>query len=162
MTSPADSTTSPVTPQKQELLLALYRTAWEEMTWRRNAGYRTIILGFAYLGILLAVVSFNHQIYGSVRVCLAAIIAVATLFGGAYLVSNYSKYMNVLGRMVLIEQHVGAFAPDFLGGLGALMPAARIGAPNRPITRDPICLWSVIAFVLGGLLSAVAILKMCC
>lgn len=149
-----------LTQQKQELLLALYRTAWEEMTWRRNAGYRTIILGFAYLGILLSVVAFNHTMPIGVRACLSAVIAVATLFGGGYLVSNYYKYMNALRRMVLIEEHVGAFDSDFLGKLGALMPQTRKGAPNRPITRDPVCLWSVIAFVVGGLLTAVAILAM--
>ena len=46
-------TTGELTLQKQQLLLEFYNTAWNEMTWRRNAGYRTIILGFAYFGILL-------------------------------------------------------------------------------------------------------------
>ena len=144
--------------QKQDLLLALHRTAWEEATWRRNAGYRTIILGFGYLAALLAVVAFNHRMATQVRVCLAAVIAIATVFGGAYLVSNYGKYMNALKRMVQIEDHVGAFDADFLGSLGPLMPPSRRQAPDRPITQDMICLWSVLAFVLGGLLTAVAIL----
>jgi hypothetical protein len=146
--------------QKQELLLAFYRTAWEEATWRRNAGYRTIILGFGYLAALLAVVAFNHAMTPQVHVCLAAVVAIATVFGGAYLVSNYGKYMAALRRMVQIEDPVGAFDADFLGPLGPLMPATRRSAPDRPITRDMICLWSVIAFVLGGLLTALAILVM--
>jgi hypothetical protein len=30
--------------------------------------------------------------------------------------------------------------------------------PTVPLTRDPVCLWSVVAFAAGGLLTAGAIL----
>src|SRR4051812_14551066 len=76
-------------PQKQQLLIAFYQVSWNEMTWRRNAGYRTIILGMAYCGALLSVIAFNHNLPTSIRVCLAAVVAVATLFGAGYLTSNY-------------------------------------------------------------------------
>lgn len=150
--------TDDVSPQKQELLLAFYRVCWEEMTWRRNAGYRTIILGLGYCGILLTVVGFNHRMDWPIRVCLATVIALAALFGSGYLVSNYRKYMAAAARMVKIETYVGAYGSDFLSRLGPLMPAARQGMPNVPITADPVCLWSVIAFLVGGLLTSAAIL----
>jgi hypothetical protein len=40
---------------KQQSLLTFYQIAWDEMTWRRNAGYRTIILGLGYCGVILTV-----------------------------------------------------------------------------------------------------------
>src|SRR5689334_8462000 len=51
-----------LSPQKQQLLLAFHQTCWDEMTWRRNAGYRTVILGFGYFAMLLTIVTFNHNI----------------------------------------------------------------------------------------------------
>lgn len=149
-----------LTSQKQELLLTFYRICWDEMTWRRNAGYRTIILGLGYCGALLTAVAFNHQMPWAVRACLAAVITLATLFGAGYLTSNYRKYLGALGRMVAIEEHAGAFDADFLGPQGPLMPAARRSAPSVPITKDPVCLWSVIAFAAGGLVTAAAILML--
>jgi hypothetical protein len=146
--------------QKQQLLLTFYQVCWSEMTWRRNAGYRTIILGLGYCGVLLAVVSFNRHMPDSGRYLLATVIAIATLFGGGYLLSNYRKYMSAAKRMVTIESYCGAYDPDFLGAKGPLMPQERLASPDRPITRDPVCLWSVIAFVAGGLLTAVAIVTM--
>ena len=146
-----------LTPQKQALLITFYRTCWEEMTWRRNAGYRTVILGFGYLGAILAVVAFNRGMPMPVRVFLAAVITLGTLFGGGYLASNYYKYMSAMARMVRIEQYVGAYDPNFLGTLGALMPATRIEQPKVPLSRNMVCIWSVVAFVGGGILTAIAI-----
>src|SRR2546421_4297978 len=83
-----DAGNGPCTPQKQEMLAAFYRQCWKEMTWRRNAGYRTIILGMAYCGILLAVVAFNHQMGPGIRWCLSGIVAAAPVFGGGHLASN--------------------------------------------------------------------------
>ena len=148
------------TPHKQDVLLTFYRTAWDEMCWRRNAGYRTIIFGFAYLGLLLALVLFNRSMPFGAKICLSTVIAVATVFGGGWLTSNYNLYMNAMGRMVKIEEHLGAFDPDFLGRLGAFCPPGRRTVHETPLTRDPVSLWSVIAFVVGGLLTAVAILVM--
>jgi hypothetical protein len=155
-----DSIPKDLTSQKQELLLTFYRICWDEMCWRRNAGYRTIIIGLGYCGVLLTAVAFNHQMPVAVRACLAAVITLATLFGAGYLTSNYRKYMSALARMVAIEEHVGAFDADFLGSQGALMPAKRRSAPQVPITRDAVCLWSVIAFAAGGLVTAAAILML--
>ena len=69
--------------QKQELLMEFYKINWDEMCWRRNAGYRTVILGLGYCGILLAITSFNHGLPAPVRFCLAAVIALTTVFGAA-------------------------------------------------------------------------------
>jgi hypothetical protein len=143
--------------QKQQALLTFYQVCWNEMTWRRNAGYRTIILGMAYCGALLCVVAFNHSMPDAARICLAGIVALATLFGAGYLTSNYGKYMAAAARAVKIEQYVGAFDDNFLGALGPLMPAARRDWPKTPLTRDMVCLWSILAFVIGGLMTAAAI-----
>lgn len=143
--------------QKQDLLSTFYKVAWEEMTWRRNAGYRTIILGLAYCTLLLAMVAFNKQMPQMIKISLAAVLVVGTLFGSVYLMSNYRKYMIAAKRLVRIEEHVGAFNPDFLAQFGALMPPERRAWPDRPITRDMVCLWSVIAFAAGGLITATAI-----
>src|SRR5258706_2816468 len=94
-----------VTLQKQQLLLAFHQTCWDEMTWRRNAGYRTVILGFGYFAMLLAVITFNHQIQQQIRICLAIVIALGTLFGAGYLSSNYSKYIAAAAQMVMIEEY---------------------------------------------------------
>src|SRR5689334_2195990 len=114
-------TSSPdLSPQKQQLLLAFHQTCWDEMTWRRNAGYRTVILGFGYFAMLLTIVTFNHNIEVRIRICLAVVVALGTFFGAAYLTSNYSKYMAAAAQMVKIEEYTGAFDPQFLGSLGAL------------------------------------------
>src|SRR5437763_1315106 len=143
---------------KQELLLTLHQTCWSEMTWRRNAGYRTVIIGLGYCGLILALVAWNRNMSLPVRACLSGVIALASLFGAGYLASNYKKYMAAAVRMVKIEDFLGAFDPDFLGPLGPLMPPARRKMPEIPLTRDMLCLWSVITFVVGGMLTAVAIL----
>src|SRR3954463_1259788 len=140
------TTAEPVDPRKQEVLLALHQVCWSEMTWRRNAGYRTVILGLGYCGVLLTLVATSRPMNTPVRGCLAAVIALATLFGAGYLTSNYKKYMAALARMVKIEDYLGAFSPEFLGSLGPLMPAARRSMPEVPLAKDPVCLWSVIAF----------------
>ena len=142
---------------KQQVLLAFHRVCWEEMTWRRNAGYRTVILGMAYCGLLLTLLA-SRAIRFNVRICLAAVIALATVFGASYLASNYRKYMEAARRLVRIEEYVGAFDADYLGPLGPLMDEARRRRPSVPLTRDPVCLWSVVAFAAGGLLTAGAIL----
>src|SRR5690349_11362764 len=116
---------APLGPQKQELLIAFYQTCWNEMTWRRNAGYRTIIFGLGYFGALLAAVGFSHSMPPMIRYGLAGVIAIGTLFGAGYLTSNYRKYMAAAQQTVLIEEFVGAYRDDFLPGLGALMPPAR-------------------------------------
>jgi hypothetical protein len=159
MTSP-ESAAEECTGQKQELLLAFHRVCWEEMTWRRNAGYRTVILGLGYCGLLLTVVAFNHQMSAAVRTCLSAVIALATVFGAGYLTSNYRKYMLAAAQMVKIEEYVGAYGGDFLGRLGALMSPERRARPQVPLSRDFVCLWSIIAFAAGGLVTAAAILLM--
>lgn len=142
---------------KQQALLTFYQVAWNEMTWRRNAGYRTIILGMAYCGALLSVVAFNHNMPAPIRVCLALVVAVATLFGAGYLASNYGKYMSAAQKVVNIEEHLGAFDENFLGALGPLMPATRRSWPKTPLTKDMVSLWSILAFVAGGLMTAIAI-----
>src|SRR5947209_19529683 len=85
-----------LSPQKQDLVLHFYRTCWEEMTWRRNAGYRTVILGLGYCGVILTVVAYNHHMQPAVRVCLAVVMALASVFGSGYLASNYYKYMSAM------------------------------------------------------------------
>lgn len=156
--APHDSEeTTAVGPQKQALLLAFYRVGWDEMTWRRNAGYRTVILGMGYCGVILTVVAYNHQMAWAFKVCLATVIALATLFGAGYLTSNYKKYMAAAGRIVEIEASLGAFDPDFLRS-GPLMPKARHEWPKVPLSKDPVCLWSVLAFLAAGLVTATAIL----
>jgi hypothetical protein len=75
-----------------------------------------------------------------------------------YLVSNYRKYMTAAQQTVLIEDYLGAYDPTYLGSLGALMPVSRRERPKVPITRDAVCLLSVIAFLAGGLLTTAAIL----
>jgi len=149
-----------LTLQKQQLLLAYHKTCWEEMTWRRNAGYRTVILGFGYFAMLIAVVTFNHQIAQSIRICLAIVIALGTLFGAGYLTSNYSKYMAAAAQMVKIEEYTGAYGDSFLGSQGALMPPERRDRPKIPLSKDIVCLWSILAFLAGGLVTAGAILIM--
>jgi len=146
-----------LTAQKQELLLAFHRVGWEEMTWRRNAGYRTVILGLAYCGILLAVMAHAHPLHWTVRLCVALVIALASIFGAGYLAGNYRQYMNAASRVVKIEQYMGAFHADFLGPLGPLMPAERLVWPTVPLHKDPVSLWSVITFAAGGLGTAAAI-----
>jgi hypothetical protein len=145
---------------KQQSLLTFYQIAWDEMTWRRNAGYRTIILGLGYCGVILTVVAYNHAMPAAVKVCLAAVIALATLFGAGYLTSNYRKYMAAAARLVIIEKYLGAFDDDYLGDHGSLMPTVRHDWPTVPLSKDPICLWSVIAFVAGGLTTTTAILML--
>ena len=130
------------------------------MTWRRNAGYRTIIIGLGYCALLLVVVGFNHQIAWGLRICLAVVLALGTLFGAGYLMSNYRKYMGAAGQMVKIEEYLGAYEGDFLGRLGALMSEERRNRPKVPLSRDMVCLWSIIAFAAGGLVTAGAILWM--
>src|SRR5579862_3407120 len=88
-----------VSPEKVNLLLAFHRACWEEMTWRRNAGYRTVILGLAYCGLFLAVVGYIHPALG-VRVCLSGVIALASIFGSGYLVGNYNQYMSAAARAI--------------------------------------------------------------
>jgi hypothetical protein len=147
-----------ISSQKQELLLAFYQTSWNEMTWRRNAGYRTIILGLGYFAVILTIVAFQPQMPTMIRISLGGVIAIGTLFGAGYLSSNYRKYMAAAAQTVLIEEYLGAYDQRFLGNLGALMPGARRERPKVPLSRDPVCLWSVIAFFAGGLLTAAAIL----
>ena len=147
-----------ITPPKAEFLLAFYRQCWDEMTWRRNSGYRTIIIGLGYCGVMLAVVAYNQAMRPEMRVCLAAVLAVGTAFGSVYLASNYRKYMAAAAQTVLIEEFVGAYDPQFLGALGALMPQSRRVRPRVPLSKDPVCLGSIIAFALGGFVTALAIL----
>jgi hypothetical protein len=149
-----------VSEQKQSLLLAFYQTSWNEMTWRRNAGYRTIILGFGYFGLLLTLLAFNPHATLSLRLLLAAVLVIGTLFGAGYLVSNYRKYMDAAAMTVKIEQYVGAYNADFLGSLGALMPPQRRQRPSVPLARDAVCFWSVVAFGVGGVVTAIAICVM--
>src|SRR3954447_23389826 len=105
--SPSHAVTGEPAALKQQSLLTFYQIAWDEMTWRRNAGYRTIILGLGYCGVILTVVAYNHAMPPAIRGCLAAVIGLATLFGGGYLASNYKKYMAAAGRLVMIEKTVG-------------------------------------------------------
>ena len=146
--------------QKQDLLLSFYKHAVDDMTWRRNAGYRTIIIGLGYCTLLLAVVALNRQMPSSVRWCLGIVLIIGTLFGSGYLAANYSKYMAAVRKMVLIEDYVGALDPDFLGKLGPLLPATRRAWPDTKLHRDPVPFLSIIAFLAGGLITAIAILGM--
>ncbi|HET6246662.1 MAG TPA: hypothetical protein VFE47_03105 [Tepidisphaeraceae bacterium] len=157
-TSPAVFS-SEFTPHKQELVLAFYRACCEEMSWRRTAGYRTVILGLAYCGLFLAVVGYIHPASG-VRISLSAVIALASIFGAGYLVGNYQQYMSAAARAIKIEEYVGAFDADFLGKLGPLMPASRKTWPATPLQKDAVSLWSVIALAVGGLGTAVAVFLM--
>ena len=149
-----------LTPQKQDLLLSFYKHAVDDMTWRRNAGYRTIIIGLGYCTLLLAVLAFNHQLTWTIKVCLSVVMLIASLFGSGYLASNYSKYMAAVRKMVLIEDYVGALDPEFLGKLGALLPASRRSWPDTKLTQDLVPFLSIIAFLVGGLITAGAILAM--
>ena len=144
--------------QKQELLLSFYKHAVDEMTWRRNAGYRTIIIGLGYCSLLLAVVAFNHTMTWPLKICLASVMAIGTIFGSGYLAANYSKYMTAARKMVQIEEYVGALSPEFLGTLGALFPASRKNWPDTKLTQDLVPFLSIIAFLAGGLITAGAIL----
>jgi hypothetical protein len=140
------------------MLLEFHQMCWNELSWRRTAGYRTIIFGLGYLSGLLAVVAFNHNMPGGIRICMAIVVAIATVFGSGYLVSNYYKYTAAFKKCVAIEQYVGAYDPDFLGQFGALMPEGRIKWANLPLHRNPVCIWSILAFAAGGLVTAFAIL----
>lgn len=156
----SDSTFTPSepTPQRQDLLLMFYRTAFDEVSWRRTAGYRTVILGLGYCGIILTVIGC-HPIHSEhLKNCLAAVIGLAAVFGSGYLFSNYQKYMSAFRRLVLIEEQVGAYERNFLGDSGALMPSERKLFPAIPLIQNPICIWSIIAFATGGLVTAIAIL----
>jgi hypothetical protein len=94
------------------------------------------------------------------RICLSAVIALASIFGAGYLVGNYQQYMAAAARAVLIEEYVGAFESNFLGRLGPLMPASRKSWPATPLHKDAVSLWSVIALAAGGLGTAAAVLLM--
>jgi len=144
-------------PAKAQFLLTHYQSCWQEMSWRRQAGYRTIILGLGYCAALLVVITFNHTMPPATRYCLAGVIFIATLFGSLYLASNYRKYMQAAGRIVAIEDFFGAFEPNFLGGSGPLNPAARRDWPKTPLSRDMVSFWSILAFAVGGLLTAAAV-----
>jgi len=130
------------------------------MSWRRNAGYRTIIIGFGYFTLLISLVAFNRAMPFNVRVFIAAVLALGACFGASYLASNYYKYTAALKRMVLVEEHMGAYAPAYLGPLGALLDERRKRAPEIPLSRNAICIGSILAFLAGGLLTAGAILMM--
>jgi hypothetical protein len=158
LASPEPLSQSDLSGQKQDVLLHFYRTCWEEMTWRRNSGYRTVILGLGYCGVMLAVVAYNHHMQPGVKACLAVVMAVASVFGAGYLASNYYKYMAAMKRMVRIEEYLGAYDAQFLDRLGALMPASRKQMADVPLMRNPICIWSIAAFLAGGLVTAFAIL----
>jgi hypothetical protein len=155
-------TTQPISPvlseQKLHMLLEFHQMSWNELSWRRTAGYRTIIFGLGYLSGLLAVVAFNHDMPNGIRVCMAIVVGIATLFGSGYLVSNYYKYTAAFKKCVAIEEYVGAYDADFLGSFGALMPPGRKTWANLPLYRNPVCIWSILAFAAGGLVTAFAIL----
>jgi hypothetical protein len=150
----------PAATDKHAFLLSSYRMAFEEMTWRRNAGYRTIIIGFGYFGLIIALVAFNRGMPTAVKACMSAVLILGALFGSAYLASNYGKYMEALRRMVAIEDYFGAFKPDFLGTLGALMPTARRTLPDVPLRASGIAVVSIIAFLIGGVVTGIAVLLM--
>jgi hypothetical protein len=61
---------------------------------------------------------------------------------------------------VLIEEFMGAYEPHFLGNLGPLMPPDRKRRPEVPLTGDLISLLSVLAFMAGGVITAIAIMVM--
>jgi len=144
--------------RKDDVLLTIYRATWDEMSWRRTAGYRTIILGLGYFGILLAVLGGRAGMPDEVRRALAGVVAIGTVFGAGYLVSNWGKYMAAAARLVRIEDYLGAFRGDFLGAIGPLMPLARRAWPGKPLYKDVVSMWSIIAFAAGGLLTAAVIL----
>lgn len=144
--------------QKQTALIALYQILWAEMTWRRNAGYRTIILGLAYCTALLTAVSFHPEMPDAMRYCLCGVLVIATVFGSGYLCSNYYKYMSAAQKAVAIEECLGAFRDDFLGRLGPLMPADRRDWARTPLTPATVSFWSILALLAGGLLTAAAVL----
>ncbi|HTL29533.1 MAG TPA: hypothetical protein VL282_09930 [Tepidisphaeraceae bacterium] len=146
--------------QKQQLLIEFHQMCWNELSWRRTAGYRTIIFGLGYLSGLLAVLAFNHNMPHGIRICMAIVVAIATLFGSGYLVSNYYKYTAAFKKCVAIEEYVGAYDNDFLGKLGPLMPPGRKAWADLPLLKNPVCIWSIIAFAAGGLVTAFAILMM--
>jgi hypothetical protein len=155
-----DQTAGALTEQKQRMLLEFHQMCWNELSWRRTAGYRTIIFGLGYLSALLAVVAFNHNMPPGIRICMAIVVGIATVFGSGYLASNYYKYTAAFKKCVAIEEYVGAFDDHFLGSLGALMPAGRKTWANLPLHRNPVCIWSILAFAAGGLVTAFAILLM--
>jgi hypothetical protein len=155
-----EPTSAEMSEQKLRMLLEFHQMCWNELSWRRTAGYRTIIFGLGYLSGLLAVVAFNHSMPHGIRICMAIVVAIATVFGSGYLVSNYYKYTAAFKKCVAIEQYVGAYDSDFLGSLGALMPPGRIKWAELPLHRNPVCIWSILAFAAGGLVTAFAILLM--
>jgi len=159
MTNSAASESN-VSAQKQGLLIAFYQAAWNEMSWRRNAGYRTIILGLGYFAVLLTVVAMQPNMADSIRIAIGSVMLIGTLFGGGYLASNYRKYMAAAKQTVMIEEYLGAYDPQFLGSLGPLMTAERKRRPEVPLSGDPVSLLSVIAFTAGGIITAIAILAM--
>ena len=144
---------------KQSFLIAVYQSFWQEMSWRRTAGYRTIILGLAYCTALLAAVAMigPAHLTSTIRYTLAGVIALATVFGSGYLAANYKKYMSAAARLVAIEQYLGAYNADFLGAVGPLMPAGRQSWPATPLVREPVSFLSILAFLIGGLSTAGAI-----
>ena len=155
-----DQAPNSLTEQKMHMLLEFHQMCWNELSWRRTAGYRTIIFGLGYLSGLLAVVAFNHNMPNGIRICMAIVVAIATLFGSGYLASNYYKYTAAFKKCVAIEEYVGAYNADFLGALGPLMPPGRKTWANLPLHRNPVCIWSILAFAAGGLVTAFAILLM--
>lgn len=157
MTTTSSPTAAP-DAQKQSALIAMYQILWAEMTWRRNAGYRTIILGLAYCTALLTAVSFHPNLPPAMRYCLAGVLAIATVFGAGYLCSNYYKYMSAAKKVVAIEDYLGAFRDDFLGSLGPLMPAERRDWARTPLTPATVSFWSIFALFAGGMLTAAAVL----
>jgi hypothetical protein len=152
--------TQPVDPTKQSFLIAIYQSFWQEMSWRRTAGYRTIILGLAYCTALLAAVAMIGPAHLTpvIRYSLAGVLALATIFGSGYLAANYRKYMSAAARLVAIEQYLGAYNADFLGAAGPLMPAGRQAWPSTPLVREPVSFLSIMAFLIGGLATSAAIL----
>ena len=75
--SPPDVVSQQLPQQKLEVLLAFHRVCWEEMTWRRNAGYRTVILGLGFCAAMVLALACNHGIQWPLRICLAAVMTVA-------------------------------------------------------------------------------------
>ena len=155
-----DPSAGALSEQKLHMLLEFHQMCWTELSWRRTAGYRTIIFGLGYLSGLLAVVAFNHNMPQGIRICMAIVVGIATFFGSGYLASNYYKYTAAFKKCVAIEEYVGAFDSNFLGALGALMPPGRKAWADLPLHRNPVCIWSILAFAAGGLVTAFAILLM--
>lgn len=150
----------PETDSKTAFLITIYQSFWQDMSWRRTAGYRTIILGLAYCTAMLAAVAMigTANLTPVIRYSLSGVIALATVFGAGYLAANYRKYMAAAARLVAIEQYLGSYNPDFLGAIGPLMPAERLNWPATPLRREPVSSLSILAFVIGGLATAIAIL----